>query len=124
VFVGSCNNSDFEDVAAFARLVEGETVASGTDLIVIPGSRQALFRLNEEGLTNAIIEAGGMIGTPGCGPCFGAHGGILGEGDVCLGTMNRNFPGRMGPGEIYLGSPETVAAAAIYGEITDPREVR
>jgi methanogen homoaconitase large subunit len=65
-----------------------------------------------------------MIGTPGCGPCFGAHGGILGEGDVCLGTMNRNFPGRMGPGEIYLGSPETAAAAAIYGEITDPREVR
>jgi methanogen homoaconitase large subunit len=124
VFVGSCNNSDFEDVAAFARLVEGETVASGTDLIVIPGSRQALFRLNEEGFTNAIIEAGGMIGTPGCGPCFGAHGGILGEGDVCLGTMNRNFPGRMGPGEIYLGSPETAAAAAIYGEVTDPREVR
>jgi len=124
VFVGTCNNSDYEDIAAFARLVEDETVASGTDLIVIPGSRRALVRLNDAGLTNVIVEAGGMVGTPGCGPCFGAHGGILGEGDVCLGTMNRNFPGRMGEGEIYLGSPETAAATAIYGEITDPREVR
>lgn len=124
VFVGSCNNSSYEDLAAFARLVEGERVAAGTDLIVVPGSKRALVRLNETGLSNAIVEAGGMISPPGCGPCFGAHGGILGEGDVCLGTMNRNFPGRMGPGEIYIGSPESAAAAAIYGEITDPREVR
>ncbi|WP_254547036.1 3-isopropylmalate dehydratase large subunit [Halomarina pelagica] len=124
VFVGSCNNSSYEDLAAFARLLEGERVAAGTDLVVVPGSKRALLRLNEEGLSNAVVEAGGMISPPGCGPCFGAHGGILGEGDVCLGTMNRNFPGRMGPGEIYLGSPETAAATAIYGEITDPREVR
>lgn len=124
VFLGSCNNSSYEDLAAFARLVEGEQVAAGTDLVVVPGSKRALVQLNEEGLSNAIVEAGGMISPPGCGPCFGAHGGILGEGDVCLGTMNRNFPGRMGPGEIYLGSPETAAATAIYGEITDPREVR
>lgn len=123
VFVGSCNNSTYEDVADFASLVEGERVAAGTDLIVVPGSRAALRRMNEEGVSNDIIDAGGMIGTPGCGPCFGGHGGILGDGDVCVGTMNRNFPGRMGPGEIYLGSPRTAAAAAIYGEITDPREV-
>jgi len=124
VFVGTCNNGSYEDVAAFARRLSGESVADGTDVIVVPASRRALQRLNEEGLSNAILEAGGMIGTPGCGPCFGAHGGILGEGDVCVGTMNRNFPGRMGPGEIYLGSPETAAAAAVYGEITDPREAR
>ncbi|MFC7229795.1 aconitase/3-isopropylmalate dehydratase large subunit family protein [Salinirubellus salinus] len=124
VFVGSCNNSSYEDLAAFAGLLAGEQVAPGTDLVVVPGSKQALLRLNEEGLSNDIVEAGGIISPPGCGPCFGAHGGILGEGDVCLGTMNRNFPGRMGPGEIYLGSPETAAATAIYGEITDPREVR
>lgn len=123
VFVGTCNNSTYEDVAAFARLIAGERVASGTDLIVVPGSKQTLVRLNREGLSNAIVEAGGIISPPGCGPCFGAHGGILGQGDVCLGTMNRNFPGRMGPGEIYIGSPETAAATAIYGEITDPREV-
>jgi homoaconitate hydratase family protein len=123
VFVGTCNNSRYEDLEAFASLLAGESVASGTDLIVVPGSRHALERLNEEGLSNEILRAGGMIETPGCGPCFGAHGGILGEGDTCLGTMNRNFPGRMGPGDIYLGSPETAAATAMYGEITDPREV-
>ena len=123
VFVGTCNNSRYEDLEAFASLLAGESVASGTDLIVVPGSRHALERLNEEGLSNEILRAGGMIEPPGCGPCFGAHGGILGEGDTCLGTMNRNFPGRMGPGDIYLGSPETAAATAMYGEITDPREV-
>ena len=123
VFVGTCNNARYEDIAAFAELLAGENVAPGTDLIVTPGSKQALLRMNEEGLSNAIMNAGGMISTPGCGACFGAHGGVLGEGDVCLGTMNRNFPGRMGPGDIYLGSPHTAAATAIYGEITDPREV-
>lgn len=124
VFVGSCNNSSYDDLAAFAQLVEGEQVAAGTDLVVVPGSKQALVQLNEDGFSNGIVEAGGMISPPGCGPCFGAHGGILGEGDVCLGTMNRNFPGRMGPGEIYIGSPETAAATVIFGEITDPREVQ
>ena len=122
VFVGTCNNSRYEDLKAFAEMLAGEQVAPGTDLIVVPGSRTALERLNEEGLSNEILRAGGMIEPPGCGPCFGAHGGILGEGDTCLGTMNRNFPGRMGPGDIYLGSPETAAATAMYGEITDPRE--
>lgn len=123
VFVGTCNNSTYEDVVAFAELLAGERVADGTDLIVTPGSRRTLVRLNEEGYSNDIIDAGGMIGTPGCGPCFGAHGGLLGEGDTCVGTMNRNFPGRMGPGQIYLASPETAAATALYGELTDPREV-
>ena len=123
VFVGTCNNARYEDIAAFADLLAGEAVAPGTDLIVTPGSKRALLRMNEEGLSNAIMNAGGMISPPGCGACFGAHGGVLGEGDVCLGTMNRNFPGRMGPGDIYLGSPHTAAATAIYGELTDPREV-
>lgn len=123
VFLGTCNNSSYEDIAAFADIIEGEQIDDHIDLIIVPGTRETLTRLNDEGQSNAIIEAGGMIGTPGCGPCFGAHGGILGEGDVCLGTMNRNFPGRMGPGEIYLASPETAAATALYGEITDPRGV-
>jgi homoaconitate hydratase family protein len=123
VFVGTCNNSRYEDLAAFASMLAGESVARGTDLVVVPGSRHALERLNEEGLSNEILRAGGMIEPPGCGPCFGAHGGILGEGDTCLGTMNRNFPGRMGPGDIYIGSPQTAAATAMYGELTDPREV-
>lgn len=123
VFVGTCNNSAWEDIQVFADIVAGETVADGTDLIVVPGTRATLKRMNETGVSNALLDAGAMIGTPGCGPCFGAHGGILGEGDVCVGTMNRNFPGRMGPGEIYLASPATAAVAAITGELTDPREV-
>lgn len=122
VFVGTCNNSSWEDIEAFGEHLEGETVAKGTDLVVVPGTKETLKRMNSSGLANDIVDAGGMINTPGCGSCFGAHGGVLGEGDVCVGTMNRNFPGRMGPGEIYLASPQTAAAAAIHGEITDPRE--
>lgn len=123
VFVGTCNNSSWADIRAFAELVDGQRVPKGTDLVVTPGTKETLKKLNTSGLSNSIVDAGGMIGTPGCGSCFGAHGGILGDGDTCVGTMNRNFPGRMGPGEIYLASPETAAAAAIHGEITDPREV-
>lgn len=123
VFVGTCNNGRWEDVEAFAAVLGTETVARGTDLIVVPGSKETLKRMNESGVSNAIIDAGGVVETPGCGPCMGGHSGVLGEGDTCLGTMNRNFPGRMGPGEIYMGSPETAAATAIYGEIADPREV-
>jgi methanogen homoaconitase large subunit len=123
VFVGTCNNSRFEDIAAFAAILDGETVARGTRLIVVPGSRAAAAQMAATGITEQIIAAGGMVSPPGCGPCFGAHGGLLSEGEVCVGTMNRNFPGRMGPGDIYLASPETAAAAAIYGAITDPREV-
>jgi homoaconitate hydratase family protein/3-isopropylmalate dehydratase, large subunit len=123
VFVGTCNNSRFEDIAAFAAILDGETVARGTRLFVVPGSRAAAAQMAATGITEQIIAAGGMVSPPGCGPCFGAHGGLLSEGEVCVGTMNRNFPGRMGPGDIYLASPETAAAAAIYGAITDPREV-
>lgn len=123
VFVGTCNNSSWADIQAFADHLNGKSVARGTDLIVVPGTKNTLKRMNETGVANSILDAGGMVGTPGCGPCFGAHGGLLGEGDVCVGTMNRNFPGRMGPGEIYLASPQTAAAAAVHGEVTDPREV-
>jgi homoaconitate hydratase family protein len=123
VFVGTCNNSSWEDIKSFAEYLRGESVAPGTDLIVVPGTKTTYKRMNETGISNDIMDAGGIIGTPGCGPCFGAHGGLLGDGDVCVGTMNRNFPGRMGPGEIYLASPQTAVTAAIYGELTDPREV-
>lgn len=123
VFVGTCNNGRFEDIRAFTDVLGTDSIAKHTDLIVVPGSKRAYKRMNEVGITNRIMDAGGVVNAPGCGPCFGAHGGLLGEGDTCVGTMNRNFPGRMGPGDIYISSPETAAASAIYGEITDPREV-
>ena len=119
VFVGTCTNGRYSDLARFARAVKGNRVAVRT--IVVPASRQVLREAAKTGVLTDIIEAGCTIGTPGCGPCLGAHMGVLGEGEVCLSTANRNFKNRMGiGGEIYLASVATAAATALEGEITEP----
>ena len=119
VFAGTCTNGRYSDLARFARIVKGRKVAVRT--IVVPASRAVLEKAIATGVLADIVRAGCSIGTPGCGPCLGSHMGVLGEGEVCLSTANRNFRNRMGVGgEIYLSSVATAAASALEGEITEP----
>lgn len=122
VFIGTCTNGHLTDLQAAARLLKGRKVAKGVRLLVIPASHRILQDAVADGTLATLLDAGATIGTPGCGPCIGRHMGVIGEGEVCLSTANRNFRGRMGSHEslIYLGSPETAAASAVTGYITDP----
>ena len=123
VFIGTCTNGRLEDFHAAAEILRGRKVADGMRLLLVPASSQVLEAMVADGTLATLLEAGGTIGTPGCGPCIGRHMGVLGEGEVAFSTANRNFRGRMGSPEsdIYLGSPATAAATAIAGHITDPR---
>ncbi|MDV2481606.1 homoaconitate hydratase family protein [Methanoculleus sp. Wushi-C6] len=122
VFVGTCTNGRYEDLERFARIVRGKKVAVRT--LVVPASRPVLARAIATGVLADIVEAGCMVAPPGCGPCLGAHAGVLGEGEVCLSTANRNFKNRMGVGgEIYLSSVATAAASALAGVIAVPEVV-
>jgi len=123
-FLGSCVNGRLEDMGIAAELIRGKKVHPGVRCLVFPASmniyRQALAR----GYLKTLVDAGAIIMNPGCGPCLGAHEGILAPGEVCISSSNRNFRGRMGSrdSEIYLGSPATVAASAVAGEIVDFRK--
>jgi methanogen homoaconitase large subunit len=121
VFLGTCTNGRLEDLETAARILKGKKVAVRT--LVIPASREVLLDALRLGIIEILISAGAMIGIPGCGPCLGAHMGVLGEGEVCLSTSNRNFPGRMGKGgRVFLASPATAAASALKGFIVPPGE--
>ncbi len=124
-FLGTCTNGRLEDLAAAAEIVRGRHVAAGTRLLVIPASAEVYSEALKAGHVQTLIEAGAVFGTPGCGPCMGVHMGVPGPGEACISTANRNFKGRMGQSdaEIYLASPAVVAASALRGVISDPREI-
>ncbi len=125
VYIGTCTNGRIEDLRIAAGILKGKKVKDGVRLLVSPASRKVFLQALEEGLITIFVEAGASIVTSGCGACVGVHAGILGDGEVCLATQNRNFKGRMGntEGFIYLSSPATAAYSAIKGYIADVREV-
>jgi 3-isopropylmalate/(R)-2-methylmalate dehydratase large subunit len=125
VFIGSCTNSRITDLRRAASVLQGRKVAPGVRLIVTPSSHEVARMAEREGLIRTFLDAGAAWTTATCGACLGGHMGVLGEGEVCLSTTNRNFPGRMGDPKalVYLANPAVAAASAVTGEITHPREV-
>ena len=124
--IGTCTNGRIEDIRAAVGVLDGKRISADCRLLVFPASMEIYLQAMKEGLFEPIIQAGGVIMNPGCGPCLGAHEGALAPGETCISTANRNFKGRMGckESEIYLASPETVAASAIAGAICTAEDVR
>ncbi|GAH65085.1 unnamed protein product, partial [marine sediment metagenome] len=122
--IGTCTGGRINDIKIAAKILKGNKILSSVRLLIIPASNKILEKCIELGYIQILLGAGATLTTPSCGPCLGAHEGVLSEGEACISTSSRNFPGRMGSAEakIFLSSPATAAASAIKGVITDPRE--
>ena len=121
--IGTCTNGRIEDLKIASEVLKGRKISKNTRLLVFPASMEVYAEAMELGIFQELVKSGAVIMNPGCGPCLGAHEGVLAPGEICLSTANRNFKGRMGckEAEVYLASPATVAASALCGEITDVR---
>ena len=126
VVIGSCTNGRLEDLRQAAEVLKGHSVHPDVRCIVIPGSQQVYLDAVHEGLVDIFINAGAAVSTPTCGPCLGAHMGIMAAGEKAISTTNRNFRGRMGhvDSEVYLAGPYVAAASAVLGYIAVPEEVK
>jgi homoaconitate hydratase family protein len=122
-FLGTCTGGRLEDLEVAARILKGRSVHRHTRFLVVPASKGVLLGAIERGIMKTLIEAGATFVTPGCAACLGTHQGVLAPGETCISASSRNFPGRMGSpkAEIFIGSPASVAAAAVEGKIADPR---
>jgi 3-isopropylmalate/(R)-2-methylmalate dehydratase large subunit len=122
-FVGACTGGRVEDIEEAVHILRGKHIPPYVRLVVIPASAAVMKECMNRGYIQDLIDAGATISTPGCGPCLGAHEGVIAPGEVCITASNRNFPGRMGSTEaqVFLASPATVAASVLAGKITDPR---
>ncbi|WP_182186807.1 3-isopropylmalate dehydratase large subunit [Pectinatus frisingensis] len=126
VVIGSCTNGRIEDMKIAANILKGHTIDKNVRCIVIPGSQQVYRQSMQAGYIDIFIEAGAAVSTPTCGPCLGAHMGILAAGERCVSTTNRNFRGRMGhiDSEVYLAGPQVAAASAVLGKIAQPSDLK
>lgn len=124
-FIGSCAAANLSDLQAAAEVLRGHSVHPDVRFIITPGTQEIMAAAQSEGLLRLFAEAGAMITQPGCGPCAGGRVGPMANGETSINTGTRNDFGRLGApdAEIYLGSAATVAASAVTGKITDPREL-
>ncbi|MBP7214799.1 MAG: 3-isopropylmalate dehydratase large subunit [Candidatus Kapabacteria bacterium] len=125
VVIGSCTNGRLDDLKVAADIIRGKKISRSTRMLVFPASGRIYQEALEKGYVEDFLKAGAVVMNSGCGPCLGVHQGALGDNERAFSTTNRNFKGRMGnpDSEVYLGSPATAAATALFGKITDPRKI-
>ena len=123
-YLGTCTNGRLADLKVAASMLKSRKISPGVRFIIAPSSREIFLQAIELGIVDTLVKAGGVMVSPGCGPCVGTHNGVPADGEIVISTANRNFKGRMGNPNafIYLASPATVVASAIKGHIADPRE--
>ena len=123
-YIGACVGAKLSDLRMAARVLRGRKVSADTRLLVAPASAKVTAAAAVDGTMETLTEAGAILMPSGCGACAGMGAGLLADDERCISSTNRNFKGRMGSSEaeVWLGSPYTVAASAVTGRLTDPRE--